>query len=55
MTGAGAFPLRTGALVGALASAVGAALAIVIIFWPPMVAQDRFSYPFDAAWLVWRK
>lgn len=44
--------LRADGLVGAIASAVGAALAVVIIFWPPMVAEDRFSYPFDAAWFV---
>ncbi len=44
--------LRAGGLVGAVASAAGAALAMVIIFWRPMVAEDRFSYPFDAAWFV---
>ncbi len=44
--------LRTWGLVGAVASLVGAACAVVIIAWEPMVAEDRFSYPFDATWFV---
>jgi hypothetical protein len=39
-------------LVGAVASALGAALAVVLIAWDPQVAADRFSYPFDAAWFT---
>jgi hypothetical protein len=42
--------LRTYGLVGAVASLIGAACAVLIIFWDPMVAEDRFSYPFDGAW-----
>ena len=42
--------LRTYGLVGAVASLVGAASAVVLIAWEPMVAEERFSYPFDATW-----
>ena len=44
--------LRTYGLVGAVASLVGAACAVAIIAWEPMVAEERFSYPFDATWYV---
>ncbi len=44
--------LRSYGLVGAIASLVGAACAVLIIAWEPMVAEDRFSYPFDATWFV---
>ena len=44
--------LRTCGLVGAVASLVGAVCAVVIIAWEPMVAEDRFSYPFDAGWFL---
>jgi len=44
--------LRTYGLVGAVASLVGAVCAVVIIAWEPMVAEDRFSYPFDAGWFA---
>ena len=44
--------LSTYGLVGAAASAVGAALAVVLIAWDPQVADDRFSYPFDATWFA---
>ena len=44
--------LRTYGLVGAVASFVGAVCAVVIIAWEPMVAEDRFSYPFDAGWFA---
>jgi hypothetical protein len=44
--------LRVSGLVGAVSGVLGAALALAIIFWPPMVGQDRFSYPFDASWFV---
>lgn len=44
--------LSTYGLVGAVASAVGAALAVVLIAWDPQVADDRFSYPFDATWFT---
>lgn len=40
--------LRAYGLVGAVASLVGAACAVAIIAWDPMVDDDRFSYPFDA-------
>ena len=40
--------LRAYGLVGAVASLVGAACAVAIIAWDPMVDEDRFSYPFDA-------
>ena len=40
--------LRVYGLVGAVASLVGAACAVAIIAWDPMVDEDRFSYPFDA-------
>ena len=47
--------LRTYGLVGAVASLVGAACAVVLIAWEPMVAEDRFSYPFDEAWFtIWQ-
>jgi hypothetical protein len=42
--------LRLYGLVGAVASLVGAASAVVLIAWEPMVAEERFSYPFDATW-----
>jgi hypothetical protein len=42
--------LRSYGLVGAIASLVGAACAVLIIAWEPMVAEERFSYPFDATW-----
>ena len=41
--------LRTYGLVGAIASLVGAASALVLIAWEPQVSDDRFSYPFDAS------
>ena len=44
--------LRTYGLVGAVASLIGAVCAVVIIGWEPMVAEDRFSYPFDAGWFA---
>jgi hypothetical protein len=44
--------LRTYGLVGAVASFVGAVCAVFIIAWEPMVADDRFSYPFDAGWFA---
>jgi hypothetical protein len=44
--------LSTYGLVGAVASAIGAALAVVLIAWDPQVADDRFSYPFDAGWFT---
>jgi hypothetical protein len=44
--------LRSYGLVGAIASLVGAACAVVLSAWEPMVAEDRFSYPFDATWFV---
>jgi len=44
--------LRTYGLVGAVASLVGAVCAVVIIACGPMVAEDRFSYPFDAGWFA---
>ncbi len=44
--------LRSYALVGGIASILGAAFAVVLIAWEPMVAEDRFSYPFDAGWFT---
>ena len=44
--------LRTYGLVGAVSSAIGAVLALVILGWDPQVAEDRFSYPFDAGWFA---
>ena len=44
--------LRVSGLVGAASGVLGTAFALAIIFWPPMVGQDRFSYPFDASWFV---
>jgi hypothetical protein len=40
--------LRSYGLVGAVASVVGAASAVVLIAWEPQVGDERFSYPLDA-------
>ena len=44
--------LQSYGLVGGIASAVGAGLAVVLIAWDPQVTDDRFSYPFDAGWFT---
>jgi hypothetical protein len=40
--------LRTLGIVTVVASVIGAACAVVIIAWPPQVADDWYSYPFNA-------
>jgi hypothetical protein len=44
--------LRAYGRSGAAASGIGAASAVAIIAWAPMVSTSRFSYPFDATWYV---
>ncbi len=38
------------ATVCLVASLLGAASAVAMLTWPPMVPEDRYSYPFDAVW-----
>ena len=47
-----AAPDRRLAAVCVVAALMGALSAAAMLAWPPMVAEDRFSYPFDAAWHI---
>ena len=42
--------LRVLGLIGVLGGLLGALQTVGVLATPPMVAPDRYSYPFDAAW-----
>jgi hypothetical protein len=44
--------IRNLGLVCAVGGLLGAASVVPMLAVPPMVGQDRFSYPFDAGWHI---